>query len=83
MQLIFGDNKYGVWAVTTNADYDPGVNKTHDLEVKYTTASGTYTAGCVPPLTVLRRGDVWRDNLVDMGDALYIARYTVGKEGPP
>ena len=33
-------------------------------------------------LTVFRRGDVMRNNMLDMGDALYIARYTVGLETP-
>jgi hypothetical protein len=34
-------------------------------------------------LTVFRRGDVIRNNMLDMGDALYIARHTVNLEIAP
>ncbi len=60
---------------------------THCLAVNATDVSGnSNTTQCIL-LTVLRRGDVnvgiVHDNVVDMGDALYIARYTVGKEPAP
>ncbi|KAF5436889.1 Outer membrane protein assembly factor BamB, contains PQQ-like beta-propeller repeat [Candidatus Methanophagaceae archaeon] len=87
MALTAGDNKSGLWSLNASAAYDPGVNMTHCLAVNATDVSGnSNTTQCIL-LTVLRRGDVnvgiVHDNVVDMGDALYIARYTVGKEPAP
>ena len=83
LTLIAGDSKSGTWAVDVTATYDAGVDQTQCLAVNATDVFGnSNTAKCIP-LTVLRRGDVVRDNVVDMGDALYIARYTVGLELAP
>jgi hypothetical protein len=83
LTLIAGDSTSGTWAVDVTATYDAGVDQTHCLAVNATDVFGnSNTAKCIP-LTVLRRGDVVRDNVVDMGDALYIARYTVGLELAP
>ena len=58
-----------------------GVNETHCFLVNATDTSGnSNTLVCIGPLEILRRGDVVRDNVVDMGDALYIARYSIGLE---
>jgi len=58
-----------------------GVNETHCFLVNATDTSGnSNTLVCIGPLEILRRGDVVRDNVVDMGDALYIARWSIGLE---
>jgi hypothetical protein len=78
MTLIQGTNMNGVWSVTTNAT--AGINLTNTLPVNATDADGNSNLSVSILLTVLRRGDVKRDNAVNMGDLLYIARYTVGLE---
>ena len=83
MVLTSGTKQAGTWSVKTNADYDPGVNLTHCLAVDATDVHGnSETASCVT-LTVLRRGDVHRDNQVDIADYNVISRYTVGLEPLP
>jgi len=69
------------YAVDTTATI--GVNLTHTLMVNATDTSDNFNDAVGISLTVLRRGDVVRDNSVDMGDALYIARWTVGLEAAP
>jgi hypothetical protein len=61
----------GTYEVTTTAT--TGINGTF---------TGNITTAQTNELMVYRRGDVVRNNVVDMGDALYIARYTVGLETP-
>jgi hypothetical protein len=78
MTLIQGTNTNGIWTVTTNAS--AGINATHALFVNATDLYGKINTTVSVPLTVLRRGDVVRDNVTDMKDVLYIARYTVGFE---
>ena len=80
MVLSSGTNYSGVWSATTNATN--GVDLTHSLAANATDDFGNSNTALIP-LTVLRRGDVVRNNRVDMGDALYIARYTVGLEPAP
>jgi len=70
----------GWYAVQTNAV--TGVNETHCLLVNATDVNGNFNNSVCIRLEVLRRGDVVRDNEVNMGDALYIARYSVGLEEP-
>jgi len=83
MSLIKGTNLTGTWSIVVNAPYEPGVDLTHCLPVNATDKFGnSNTAQCVT-LTVLRRGDVVRNNLVNIVDAYYIARYTVGLEAQP
>jgi hypothetical protein len=71
------------WAVEVNAPYDAGVGQVHNLAVNATDLSGNSNTTKTIELTVLRRGDVVRDNEVNMFDYLYIARYTVGLESAP
>jgi hypothetical protein len=75
MRQIGGTN---IWTVTTNGS--AGINATHALFVNATDLYGKINTTVSVPLAVLRRGDVVRDNVIDMKDMLYIARYTVGFE---
>jgi hypothetical protein len=67
-----------IWTVTTNAT--AGINISHNLVVNATDGSGNSNTSINIQLTVLRRGDVFRNNVVDMKDAVYIARYLAGLE---
>ena len=70
-----------VWSVETNATI--GVNLTHNLVVNATDNAGYSNISVSITLTVLRRGDIVRDNVVDTDDALYILRSSVGLEPEP
>ena len=59
-----------------------GINDAHTFVVTATDNGGNTATDTTGELTVYRRGDVMRNDMVDMGDALYIARYTVGLESP-
>ena len=77
MERIAGTD---VWTVATTAT--DGINLTHELVVTATDgADNTNTS--VIGLTVLLRGDVVRDGNLNSADALYIAKYLVGKEPMP
>lgn len=78
MELIDGTNINGIWSVTTAAT--AGINNTHSFVVNATDFYEKFNDTVSVPLEVLRRGDVVRDNVTDMKDMLYIARYTVGYE---
>ncbi len=78
LQRISGTATNGVWSVTTSATI--GVNATHALRVNATDLYGKSNDSVSITLEVLRRGDVVRDDVVDLKDALYIARFTVGLE---
>jgi len=78
MALIEGTNVNGIWSVTTAAT--AGINDSHSFLVNATDFYGRINNTVSVPLEVLRRGDVVRDNVVDMKDMAYIARYTVGVE---
>ena len=65
-----------IWTVTVKAT--AGINLTHNLVVNASDNSGNFNNTVSIPLTVLRRGDVVRDNVVDIADALYIAQWTAG-----
>lgn len=67
-----------IWTVTTNAT--DGVNLTHQLTINATDGEGNYNNTVAIELTVLRRGDVCRDNVIDGNDVMYIARYLAGLE---
>jgi len=75
MTKLVGTN---VWTVITNAT--AGINATPALTVNATDIYGKVNNTAKVALEVRRRGDVVRDNVADMKDALYIARYTVGLE---
>jgi len=67
-----------IWSVTTTAT--AGINLTHNLIVTATDIYGNSNTSVSIQLTVLRRGDVFRDNVIDRKDAAYIARYLAGSE---
>ncbi len=62
-----------------NTTATAGINETHHLTVTATDNDGNTNTTTID-LTVLRRGDVFRDNRVDMKDAVYIARYLADLE---
>ena len=74
----------GIYNVTakTNAIGDVGVNGLHTFVVTATDNIGNTATRSTNSLTIYRRGDVVRNNVINMGDALYIARFTVGLETP-
>ena len=78
MSLLEGTNTNGIWTVTTTAS--AGINGTHSLVVNATDIYSKSNDTVSVPLEVLRRGDVKRDNAVNMEDMMYIAKYTVGLE---
>ena len=67
-----------IWTVTTNAV--DGINLTHQLDITATDDDGNINDSISVTITVLRRGDVSRDNVVDSKDVTYIARYLAGLE---
>ncbi|MCD4846074.1 MAG: right-handed parallel beta-helix repeat-containing protein [Methanosarcinales archaeon] len=75
MERIPGTN---IWEVTTNAV--EGINHTHQLTINATDIRGNYNNSVNITLSVLRRGDVNRDNIIDSKDVIYIARYLVSLE---
>ncbi len=75
MELITGTN---IWTVTTNAV--DGINHTHQLNITAIDDDGNINDSINVTITVLRRGDVFRDNVVDSKDVMYIARYLTGLE---
>ncbi|MCW7080550.1 MAG: Ig-like domain-containing protein [Candidatus Methanospirare jalkutatii] len=74
MHRINGTN---IWTITTNAS--AGANITHALTVTACDIFGNCNTTIIN-LTVLLRGDVVRDGQITSGDALYIAKFLVGKE---
>jgi len=70
-----------IWSIDVNAT--AGANMDHCFTVNATDTSGNSNTGVCIPLTVLIRGDVVRDGDVDIVDAYYIARYSVGLEPAP
>ena len=70
-----------VWSVSTNAT--SGFNLTHNLTVNATDTWNNSNTSVSIQLTILIRGDVVRDGTINSGDALYIAKYLVGKEPAP
>jgi len=78
-----------VYTVETNASVallnPPGTsglyNITFDLQVNATDIYGYSNTSVTIPLTVIRNGDVNKNGVTDIGDAMYIAKWTVGIEG--
>ena len=66
-----------IWTVTVNAS--AGINLTHQLTINATDNKGNFNDSVSITLTVLRRGDVYRDNVIDSNDVIYIARYLAGR----
>ncbi len=80
MEYVAGD----LWEVTTNATEVAGAlnapNFTHELVITATDDDGGINDSASIELTVLKRGDVNGDGLVDKMDADYISRYLAGLE---
>jgi hypothetical protein len=80
MEYVAGD----LWEVTTNATEVAGAlnapNFTHELVITATDDDGGINDSVSIELTVLKRGDVNGDGLVDRMDADYISRYLAGLE---
>ncbi len=70
-----------IWKVSTGATM--GINQTHQLTINATDGAGNSNNTAAITLTVLRRGDVYRDNRVDMQDAMRISGYITGAEPDP
>ena len=68
----------GTYTVTTTAT--AGIGGTYTFVVTATDNGGNFATKTTNELTVYRRGDVTGNNKVDMGDAMYIAKYTVGTQ---
>ena len=51
-----------------------GINLTNQLIITATDIEGNVNNSISISLTVLRRGDVYRDDSIDMNDVMYIAR---------
>jgi hypothetical protein len=66
------------WTVSVNVV--AGINLTHHLTVNATDDKGNFNDSVCITLTVLRRGDVCRNNVIDNNDVIYIARYLAGLE---
>jgi hypothetical protein len=67
-----------IWTVATNAT--SGINMTHQLTINATDNTGNCNDIVKITLTVLRRGDIYRDNVVDMEDVMCISGYITGTE---
>jgi len=78
MEPVSGD----LWTLTTNAtEVDINApNFTHQLTITATDDDGGINDSASIELTVLKRGDVNGDGLVDKADADYISRYLAGLE---
>ena len=78
MEQITGTD---IWSVTTNAV--SGINRTHQLTINATDHAGNYNDSVSVELTVLRRGDVCRDNIIDMNDVMHISGCITGIDPNP
>jgi hypothetical protein len=80
MEYVSGD----LWAVTTNAtEVAAAINApdfTHQLTITATDDDGGINDSVSIELTVLKRGDVNGDGLVDEMDVDYISNYVAGLE---
>lgn len=66
------------FTIITNAT--SGINITNYLMVNATGTSGNFNNSVSVPLTVLLRGDIIRDNKIDLKDLLDLRRYLAGLE---
>ncbi|RZN36777.1 MAG: hypothetical protein EF813_06360 [Methanosarcinales archaeon] len=81
VQLMEHVSGTDIWKVSTSATM--GVNQTHQLTINATDGAGNSNTTAAITLTVLRRGDVCRDNRIDMQDAMRISGYITGAEPDP
>ncbi|RJS69589.1 hypothetical protein CW714_08455 [Methanophagales archaeon] len=74
--LTHESGDYGLWngSIAIKETEETGVNRTNTLTINVTDGEGNFNTSTVY-LTVLRRGDVYRDNAVNIMDTQYIARY--------
>jgi len=79
-QVMEGIAGTDVWTVATTAT--DGINLTHELVITATDGANNANTSVIG-LTILLRGDVVRDGDLNSADALYIAKYLVGKEVAP
>ena len=70
-----------IWSITTNAV--SGINRTHQLTINATDHAGNCNDSVSVELTVLRRGDVYRDNIIDMNDVMRISGCITGIDLDP
>ncbi|TFH47052.1 MAG: DUF3344 domain-containing protein [ANME-2 cluster archaeon] len=70
----------GTYSVKTTATV--GIGGTYGFDITATDNGGNTATDTTGELTVYRRGDVTENNMVDMGDAMFIAKCTVGLENP-
>jgi len=73
MTRVSGTNNY---TISTSAT--AGINLTNNLVVNATGSGGDFNNTVSIPLTVLRLGDVVRNNVVNAADGYYILRASVG-----
>ena len=66
-----------IWTVTVNAS--AGINFTHQLTINATDNKGNFNDRASMFGAMARRGDVYRDNVIDSNDVIYIARYLAGR----
>ncbi|HIE31842.1 MAG TPA: hypothetical protein EYP67_05620 [Methanosarcinales archaeon] len=78
MEQITGTD---IWRVTTNAV--SGINQTHHLTIDATDHAGNCNDSVSVELTVLRRGDVCRDDTIDMDDVMRISGCIIGIDPNP
>jgi hypothetical protein len=67
-----------IYTTTTNAI--SGINLTNNLVVNATDTSGNFNNSVSISVIVLLRGDIVRDNKIDLKDLLYMRRYIAGLE---
>lgn len=67
-----------IYTITTNAT--AGINLVNNLVMNATDTRGNFNNSVSIPLTVLLRGDIVRDNKIDLKDLLYLRRYLAGLE---
>jgi hypothetical protein len=78
MSLMTKISGTDIYTTTTNAT--AGINLTHHFVINATDTSGNFNNSVSIPLTVLLRGDIVRDNKIDLKDLLYMRRYLAGLE---
>ena len=67
------------WYVSTNAS--AGTAGTHELYINATDIYGNYNDTVSITLVVIKNGDVSGNNVVDLYDAMYLAKWKLGQEG--
>jgi parallel beta-helix repeat protein len=67
-----------IYSINTNAT--AGINLTNYLVVNVTDTRGNFNNSAGIPVSVLLRGDIVRDNKIDLKDLLYMRRHLAGLE---